>query len=85
MRVDEEQRLCQSAPVPHAAQPTIRGEGGEGGRALAALLPTSLVCTTPRSDFHTNVRNKVSGDAEMKERESGEGRKGRKEASRPLS
>lgn len=78
MTVDEEeQRLCQSAPVPHAAQPTIRKEEGgggggwydDGGRALKALLPTSLVCTTPRSEFNQNVWNKVSSDAEMEERE----------------
>lgn len=50
----------------------------EGGRrrrrtrthSLAALLPTSLVCTAPRSDPHPKpARNKVSSDAQMRESE----------------
>ena len=36
MKVDEEQRLCQSARVPHAAQPTIR-RGGRGTRTHSAV------------------------------------------------
>lgn len=51
-------------------------DGGGGGRrrrtrthSLAALLPTSLVCTAPRSDPHPKpARNKVSSDAQMRER-----------------
>lgn len=52
------------------------GGGGGGGRrrtrthSLAALLPTSLVCTAPRSDPHPKpARNKVSSDAQMRESE----------------
>lgn len=49
MRVDDEQRLCQSAPSPSCCQ--ANNKKGGGARALTPLLPTSLVCTTSRLDF----------------------------------
>lgn len=60
------------------------GGGGGGGRrrtrthSLAALLPTSLVCTAPRSDPHPKpARNKVSSDAQMRESEVEREREGK--------
>lgn len=65
------------------------GGGGGGGRrrtrthSLAALLPTSLVCTAPRSDPHPKpARNKVSSDAQMRER-GGEREGGEREGKAP--
>lgn len=66
------------------------GGGGGGGRrrtrthSLAALLPTSLVCTAPRSDPHPKpARNKVSSDAQMRESEVERERGGEKEGKAP--
>lgn len=48
--------------------PANNKEGGEGGRALTALLPTSLLCTNPLGLIFTQSLNRSSDERQKEKR-----------------